>query len=164
MTLIVFNVTVSVKIAEFPYSSYHYTVPSTIISKIMFQYLYLKIREDFRLEPDNYYISLYETNENPACEILENTTIRNQFSLKHNIKENILFYIIKKDIIEQEALREAYQERQCPICYLNDSSSNRILTTIYYCGHPICQLCHIQCINHNRRVCSLCRSSEIFHI
>jgi hypothetical protein len=155
MTLILFEVSVSVKITEYPHSSKHYTLPSNTLSIEMFQFLYMKIREDFRLEPDHYHISLFETITQPQCEAIENVNIRNQFQLRVNRKQSILLYIIKKP-------REEEPE-SCPICYVENSSSNRILTTLYYCGHPICQQCHILCIDHNRRQCSLCRSAERFH-
>ena len=83
MTLIVFNVSVSVKIAEYPYSSKHYTLPSNTLSREMFQYLYMKIQQDFQLEPENYYITLRDLIGQAPCVVVENTSIRNQFHLKH---------------------------------------------------------------------------------
>lgn len=162
MTLIVFDVSVSVKITHFPHFARHYVLPSTTLSEEMFQYLRIKIRHEFQLEPENYNISLFETLEQPPCEVVENMSIRNQFQLKANQNRSILLYIIRKN---REIRQEQEQESiECPICYVENSQSNRILTNLYYCGHPICQQCHIQCINHNQRHCSLCRRAEIHHI
>ena len=170
MTLIVFNVSVSVKIAEYPYSSKHYTLPSNTLSREMFQYLYMKIQQDFQLEPENYYITLRDLIGQAPCVVVENTSIRNQFHLKHRFNRNIAFYIIKnhrenEDAEEQEQPQEQEQietltQIECPICYCDNTHSNPVFTTVYQCCHPICRQCHILCIQYNRRICSLCRSAE----